>query len=66
MIFGHTVYNWALKYVSAPIVSVSLLGEPLGASILALIFFGEIPTIMTVFGGVVTFVGILLVIWDHD
>lgn len=66
MIFGHTVYNWALKYVSAPIVSVSLLGEPLGASILALIFFGEIPAIMTVFGGVVTFVGILLVIWDND
>ncbi len=66
MIFGHTVYNWALKYVSAPTISMSFLGEPIGASILALIFFGETPTITTIFGGVITFVGIILVIWEND
>ena len=38
MILGHTVYNWALKYVQAPTVSVSLLGEPLGAVLLAAAF----------------------------
>ena len=60
MIFGHTLYNWALRYVSAPIVSVSLLGEPVGASILAFLLLGETPNHFKVFGGVVTLVGILL------
>jgi len=60
MIFGHTVYNWALRYVSAPLVSMSLLGEPVGASILALLFLDEVPSFMVILGGVVTLVGILL------
>lgn len=40
---GHTLYNWALKHVSATVVSTSLLGEPVGASILALLLLGEMP-----------------------
>ena len=60
MIFGHTLYNWALRYISAPIVSLSLLGEPVGASILALLLLGEVPSDFTVVGGVVTLAGILL------
>lgn len=60
MIFGHTVYNWALRYVSAPIVSLSLLGEPVGASILAYLILGEAPGQMVVLGGAVTLAGILV------
>jgi drug/metabolite transporter (DMT)-like permease len=60
MIFGHTLYNWALRYVSAPIVSMSLLGEPVGASILALLFLDEVPSVMVLLGGVVTLTGILM------
>jgi drug/metabolite transporter (DMT)-like permease len=60
MIFGHTVYNWALRYVSAPLVSMSLLGEPVGASILALMFLDEVPSLMVLLGGVVTLAGILI------
>jgi len=62
MIFGHTVYNWALKYVEAPIVSLSLLGEPVGASILAYIFLGEIPTSIILIGGALTLSGILITV----
>lgn len=58
MIFGHTVYNWALKYVEAPIVSISLLGEPVGATILAYFLLQEVPTAMTLIGGMVTLIGI--------
>jgi drug/metabolite transporter (DMT)-like permease len=58
MIFGHTVYNWALKYVEAPIVSISLLGEPVGATILAYIFLNEAPSTLTLVGGAITLVGI--------
>ena len=60
MIFGHTLYNWALRYVSAPVVSVSLLGEPVGASILALVLLNEVPSGPVLIGGVVTLAGILL------
>ena len=60
MIFGHTVYNWALRYVSAPIVSLSLLGEPVGASFLAYLLLGELPNQLVILGGVVTLSGILL------
>jgi drug/metabolite transporter (DMT)-like permease len=58
MIFGHTVYNWTLKYISAPVVSISLLGEPVGATILAALFLGENPSIFTLIGGIITLVGI--------
>jgi drug/metabolite transporter (DMT)-like permease len=60
MIFGHTVYNWALKYVSAPVVSISLLGEPVGATILALLFLNEAPSALTLIGGGITLAGIYL------
>lgn len=40
---GHTMYNFALKHVSATFVSTSLLGEPIGASLLALLLLGEVP-----------------------
>ena len=60
MIFGHTLYNWTLKYVSAPVVSVSLLGEPVGASILAFLFLNETPNNQVMLGGIVTLFGILL------
>ena len=40
---GHTMYNYALKHVSATLVSTSLLGEPVGASILAFLLLGEVP-----------------------
>lgn len=58
MIFGHTVYNWALRYVEASIVFISLLGEPMGATILAYIFLNEAPSILTLLGGAITLVGI--------
>lgn len=38
---GHTTYNWALKYVSTPLVAVSLLGEPVGSSLMAYVLFQE-------------------------
>ena len=60
MIFGHTLYNWVLRWVSAPVVSISLLGEPVGASILAFLILGESPGPLTLIGGAVTLAGILI------
>ena len=58
--FGHTLHNWALKHVKAQVVSVSLLGEPIGASILALVLLGEIPPHFTISGGCLRLPGIYL------
>ncbi|WP_418285384.1 DMT family transporter [Halorubrum sp. DTA46] len=59
-LFGHTVLNWALAHVESSVVSVSLLGEPVGATILALVFLSEVPTAITVAGGAVVLAGIAL------
>ncbi|MFP4000436.1 MAG: DMT family transporter [Thermoplasmata archaeon] len=58
--FGHTIYNWALKYVRARLVSISLLGEPIGSSILAFLVLKEVPPRLTLAGGAVTLFGIYL------
>jgi drug/metabolite transporter (DMT)-like permease len=50
-IIGHTSYNWALKWFSASLIAVSLLGEPIGATILAYIIFDESLTWTKFIGG---------------
>ncbi len=50
-IIGHTSYNWALKWFSASLIAVSLLGEPIGATILAYIIFDETLTWTKLIGG---------------
>ncbi|NLV12410.1 EamA family transporter [Haloarcula argentinensis] len=57
-VFGHTVLNWALAHVESSMVSVSLLGEPVGSALLALLLLAEMPGLSTVAGGVVVLVGI--------
>ncbi len=57
---GHTVYNWCLKYVTAPVVSVSFVGEPVGAAILALVLLGEIPSFLVILGAIAALSGIYL------
>ncbi|MBP1924027.1 drug/metabolite transporter (DMT)-like permease [Halorubrum alkaliphilum] len=57
-LFGHTVINWALAHLESSVVSVSLLGEPVGATILAVILLSEVPTFVTIVGGIVVLVGI--------
>lgn len=61
-IFGHTVFNWALRYVKAAVVSVSILGEPVGATILAYFIFQETPMAGQIAGGLVIISGLYLFI----
>ncbi len=59
-IFGHTLYNWSLGHIKASVASVALLGEPIGASLLALAILNQIPPIFTLYGGVIILLGIYL------
>jgi drug/metabolite transporter (DMT)-like permease len=61
MILGHTVYNWTLRYVTALVVSMSILGEPILSAILAYILLSEVPTNWVILGGILVLVGIYLV-----
>jgi len=57
-VFGHTVVNWVLRYVESVVVSVAWLGEPIGSTLLAVIFLAETPDAITVVGGLVVLAGI--------
>jgi drug/metabolite transporter (DMT)-like permease len=59
-LFGHSIFNWALKYLPASFVSVTLLGEPIGSTILAYFIFQEMPGWLKVFGALLILVGIWL------
>lgn len=57
---GHAVLNWALKFVKAPLVAVSILGESVMASILGWIIFQEALLWYQLAGGGLILVGIYL------
>lgn len=59
-VLGHTVVNWALEHVESSVVSVTLVAEPVGSTVLALAVFGEVPGWLTLVGGTVVVGGILL------
>ena len=65
-LLGHTVINWTLEYLESSVVSVSMLGEPVGATLLALVFLAESPTLYTVLGGVVVLTGIYVTARDRQ
>jgi len=50
-IIGHSSYNWSLKWFSTSLVAVSLLGEPIGSTLLAYTIFGEGLTWIKLIGG---------------
>ena len=57
---GHTLYNWALRWVSAPVVSLSLVGEPIGSSLLAWALLAQVPSGFVGVGGALAIVGIAM------
>jgi drug/metabolite transporter (DMT)-like permease len=57
-IIGHSSFNWVLRHLSAPVVAVTILGEPVGATILAYLILHEAPTLLKVGGGALILGGI--------
>lgn len=62
MLLGHTGLNWALRYLPAYVVGLTVLGEPVGATLLAAVLPGihEQPPALTIAGGALVLSGILL------
>jgi len=59
-LLGHTALNWALRHLSATFVAVSILGEPIGSALLALLIFGEHFAALQLAGFALLLVGIYL------
>ena len=64
-LIGHTTFNWALKYLPASMVAITILGEPIGSTILAYFILGEGLTFWKILGGVSIFIGILITLTPH-
>jgi drug/metabolite transporter (DMT)-like permease len=59
-LIGHSIFNWLLKYLSATLVAVITLAEPIGSAVLAYIFLKETPSRAVFVGGTLILVGIFL------
>ena len=57
---GHTAYNYAVRYLEPTLVATVILLEPIGASLLALLLFSEVPPALTLFGAFVLLGGVAL------
>ncbi len=60
--FGHTLFNWALKWLSTSTISMGIVFEPIGATILAYIILGEQVTGSQWLGGTIVIFGLFLFI----
>ncbi len=60
---GHSIFNWALKRMKATIVTISVLGEPVGTSILVFLILGESPLKSEMAGGTLILTGLFIVLY---
>jgi drug/metabolite transporter (DMT)-like permease len=64
-LLGHTLFNWSIKWLSASIISMAILFEPVGATILAFYLLNENVILTQVIGGLVVISGITLFLIDE-
>lgn len=57
-LLGHTSLNYALQKVSPSVVALMMLLEPIGSSLLAVVFLAESPRVDTLAGGFVILAGL--------
>lgn len=60
--FGHTLFNWALRWLSTSTISMGIIFEPVGATILAYLIFGERVSAWQWLGGTIILAGLFLFI----
>ncbi len=64
MLIGHTGMNWALKFLPAYVVNLTVLGEPVGATLLGVLIpsIRQIPTLATLIGGAIVLIGVIIAV----
>lgn len=61
-LIGHSSFNLALRLIPVTFVSVAILGEPVGATLLGYFILDEVPAVNELIGGVLILVGIFIVL----
>lgn len=64
-LLGHTLFNWSLKWLSTSTISMAILFEPVGATILAYYLLDEYVVWTQILGGIIVIGGILLFVMDE-
>lgn len=59
---GHTSFNWATRHIPPVLVTLAILFEPVGASLLAYFLFGELPGSRVLLGALILLVGVALAV----
>jgi len=61
-LIGHSSFNLAVRLIPVTFVSVAILGEPVGATLLGYFILDEVPSASELIGGVLILVGIFIVL----
>lgn len=61
-LIGHTVINWSVMQISPTLVTLAILFEPVAASVMGWIGFGEVPGWPVVGGGLILLMGVALAV----
>lgn len=59
-LIGHTAYNYSLRYLDPSFIAVTILGEPVIATIGAFFILKEVPTVFEITGAILILVGIYI------
>jgi drug/metabolite transporter (DMT)-like permease len=59
-LIGHTSFNWAVRWISPTLVTLTILAEPVGSSILGFLVFRENPGVIVGIGAIVILVGVAI------
>ena len=65
-LMAHSIYNWALRYLPATKVSITLLGEPISAAVLAYLVLYELPSPFRMAGAGIVLFGVALALIRTD
>jgi len=65
-LIGHTLLIYSIGYLKAYLVSLAIVAEPIGASLLAAIFLHEIPSWQTLVGSTIVLASILLAVYEKE
>lgn len=61
-VVGHTLFNVLLREVDVTVLAVAIMGEAIGATLLALALFGEVPSTGAIAGATLLLAGIFVAV----
>ena len=65
-LIGHTSFNWAVRWIAPTFITLVILFEPLGSSLLGWLIFTEIPPLTVITGGLILLVGVAIAVIGRE